>query len=304
MISPFRLLRRRRRRKLLQRGLISESTWLWSLAGLRIFDLLNNEERERLRQLSTLFVHEKIFEPAGGMILDDRVRTRIAALACLPILNLDFDCYDGWRTVVVYPGGFIRPRSEFDAIGVMHEWEDVLTGESWERGPVILSWADVQGSGHCEGYNVVIHEMAHKLDMLNGAADGFPNLHRGMARRVWTDAFTAAFEDFNDRVDQEEKTPIDPYAAEAPGEFFAVLSEYFFEAPDLVRMEYPEIYDLLAQFYRQDPAARFRSSLPADPFQTRDAQAPRESRQTGHNPLREALADAVSGDDHGRFEND
>jgi Mlc titration factor MtfA (ptsG expression regulator) len=304
MISPLRLFRQRRRRKLLQRGLIPEPTWLSSLAGLPIIGLLSSRERERLRELSTLFVHEKIFEPAGGMILDDRVRTRIAALACLPVLNLDFDCYEGWRTVVVYPGGFIRPRSEFDAIGVMHEWEEALTGESWEHGPVILSWADVQGSGLGEGYNVVIHEMAHKLDMLNGAADGFPNLHRGMNRRVWTDVFTAAFEDFTARVDREEDTSIDPYAAEGPGEFFAVLSEYFFEVPGLVRMEYPAVYDLLAQFYRQDPAARFRASLSLDDDQTLYARLPRESRQTGHEPHREALADAASGDDHGQFEND
>ncbi|HYE34564.1 M90 family metallopeptidase [Methylocaldum sp.] len=262
MLSPLRLLRRRRRRKLLQRGLIPESTWLSSLADLPIFKYLSTGERERLRQLSTFFVHEKIFEPAGGMRLDDRVRTRIAALACLPILNLDFDWYEGWRTVVVYPGGFIRPRSAFDDIGVMHEWEDLVTGESWERGPVILSWADVRGSGHCEGYNVVIHEMAHKLDMLNGTADGFPILHRGMDRQVWTDVFTAAFTDFNARVDQAEDTLIDPYAAEGPGEFFAVLSEYFFEVPGLVRKEYPAVYDLLAQFYGQDPAVRFPSSLP------------------------------------------
>jgi len=289
MISPFRLLRRRRRRKLLQRGPISEPVWRSSLANLPIFRSLTGDERERLRQLSTLFVHEKIFEPAGGMIVDDLVRTRIAALACLPILNLDFDGYEGWRTVVVYPGGFVRPRSAFDDIGVMHEWEEALTGESWERGPVILSWADVEGSGHGEGYNVVIHEMAHKLDMLNGAADGFPPLHRGMSRRVWTGAFTAAFDDFNARVDMDEDTPIDPYAAEGPGEFFAVLSEYFFETPRLVQEEYPAVYDLLAQFYRQDPSARVSPPLATGRFQTRQAHPA---------PLREALAEAASGDDH------
>lgn len=304
MISPLRLLRRQRRRKLLEHRMIPEPTWFSALAGLAIFGFLNRDERERLRRLATLFVHEKIFEPAGGMVLDDRVRTRIAALACLPILNLDFDCYRGWRTVVVYPGGFIRPRSEFDDIGIMHEWEDVLTGESWERGPVILSWTDVQGSGHCEGYNVVIHEMAHKLDMLNGAADGFPNLHRGMSRRAWTQVFTAAFEDFNARVDREEDTPIDPYAAEEPGEFFAVLSEYFFELPDLVRAEYPAVYGLLAQFYRQDPAARLGSSSATGPFHAGNGRSPQESPQARHRPLREALADNASGDDHGRFEND
>ena len=103
MISPLRLFRQQRRRKLLEHRLISESTWFSALGGLPIFRFLNADERERLRQLATLFVHEKIFEPAGGMVLDDRVRVRIAALACLPILNLDFDRYRGWQTVVVYP---------------------------------------------------------------------------------------------------------------------------------------------------------------------------------------------------------
>jgi Mlc titration factor MtfA (ptsG expression regulator) len=304
MMSPFGLIRRYRRRRLLQRGLIAESLWSPLLSDLPILRFLGEDERERLRRLSTLFVREKIFEPAGGMILDDAIRTRIAALACLPILNLDFDCYETWRTVVVYPGGFVRRRSEFDDIGIMHEWEEALTGESWERGPVILSWTDVQNSGLCEGYNVVIHEMAHKLDMLNGAADGFPELHPGMKRKRWTDVFTAAFEDFNARLNREEETALDPYAAEAPGEFFAVLSEYFFEIPDLVRMEYPGVYELLAQFYRQDPAARFRPFMPNDKNQARDTESLRDSGFPGDHALREALADAARGDDHGRFDDD
>lgn len=231
------------------------------MAGLSVFANLSSEETGRLRQLAGEFLRDKIFEPAGGMILDDAVRTRIAALACLPILGLDYGWYEGWRTVIVYPGEFVRPRSQFDEIGVMHEWEEVLTGESWERGPVILSWADVDASGRRDGYNVVIHEMAHKLDMLNGNPDGFPPLHRELHRRAWTEHFTAAYRDFNARLDRGEATAIDPYAAEEPGEFFAVLSEYFFELPALVKAEYPAVYDLLAGFYRQDPAARQQARL-------------------------------------------
>jgi Mlc titration factor MtfA (ptsG expression regulator) len=226
------------------------------MADLPVLEGLDATETERLRRLATLFLRDKIFEAAGGMVLNDAVRIRIAALACLPILALDYAWYDGWRTVVVYPGEFVRPRSAFDDIGIMHEWEDALTGESWERGPVILSWADVEASGQCDGYNVVIHEMAHKLDMLNGLPDGFPPLSKHLDRRTWTERFTAAFEDLNERLDRDETTAIDPYAAEEPGEFFAVLSEYFFERPELVRSEYPAVYDLLAAFYRQDPAAR------------------------------------------------
>jgi Mlc titration factor MtfA (ptsG expression regulator) len=258
----FPSLRQRRLRKLAARLPIPDPVWNGSVAGLALLAGLGEAELAQLREFATLFLRDKIFEPAGGMVLTEAHRVRIAVLASLPILGLDYDWYQGWRTVIVYPGQFVRPRSEFDAIGVMHEWEDVLTGESWEYGPVVLSWTDVDASGHREGYNVVIHEMAHKLDMRNGVPDGFPPLHRGMRRRDWTRVFTAAFEDFTDRVDAGEDTAIDPYAAEAPGEFFAVLSEYFFEQPGLLQAEYPAVYDFLAQFYRQDPAARLASGAP------------------------------------------
>jgi Mlc titration factor MtfA (ptsG expression regulator) len=256
MFSLFRMFRRRRLHSLAERAPIPEALWAEAVAGLTVLDGLDEGEMGRLRELASLFLHDKIFEAAGGLVLTEAIRVRIAALACLPILGLDYGWYEGWRTVIVYPGEFVRPRSQFDEIGVLHEWEAILTGESWERGPVILSWADVEASGRCDGYNVVLHEMAHKLDMANGVPDGFPPLHRGMDRRAWTKAFTAAFENLNARLDRGEHTEIDPYAAEEPGEFFAVLSEYFFEWPDLLKAEYPAVYDLLAAFYRQDPAAR------------------------------------------------
>jgi Mlc titration factor MtfA (ptsG expression regulator) len=261
MLSFFRRLRRPKPDQLPEQTLIAAPLWAEAVAALPILDGLDPGKAERLRRLATLFLRDKIFEAAGGLVLDDTIRVRIAALACLPILGLNYDWYDGWRTVVVYPGEFVRPRSAFDDIGIMHEWEEVLTGESWERGPVILSWADVKASGQRDGYNVVIHEMAHKLDMLNGLPDGFPPLPKDLDRRAWTERFTAAFDHLNERLDRDESTAIDPYAAEEPGEFFAVLSEYFFELPHLVRTEYPAVYGLLAAFYRQDPAGR----LPCHP---------------------------------------
>lgn len=244
---------------------IPEAAWQEATAGLSVFDGLGGDDIQRLRRLAALFLRDKIFEAAGGMALNDAVRTRIAALAVLPILEMDFGGYAGWRTVIVYPGEFVRPRSQFDDIGVMHEWEDTLSGESWEHGPVVLSWADVEASGQGDGYNVVIHEMAHKLDMRNGPPDGFPPLPKGLGRRAWSAAFSAAFEDMNARLDRGEETGIDPYAAEEPGEFFAVLSEYFFELPDLVKAEYPAVYDMLAAFYRQDPARRMGAWQPERP---------------------------------------
>ena len=133
----------------------------------------------------------------------------------------------------------------------MHEFDDQVAGEAWEGGPVLLSWFDRPEAA--DGMNVVIHEFAHKLDMLNGPPDGLPPLHEGMKRQAWIDAFEPAYADFCARVDDGEETWIDPYAAEHPAEFFAVTSEVFFEAPDLLRHEYPAVYEQLRQFYRQDP---------------------------------------------------
>jgi len=253
---PFRQLRRK---KILRDFPLAQAAWRKVLQDHAILAGLAEDEALRLRELSTLFLREKIFEPVQGLALSEAMRLSIAAQCCLPAMNLGPDWLDGWRTVVVYPGAFIRPRGQFDDYGVMHEWEEAITGEAWELGPLILSWADVEASGHGEGYNVAIHEIAHKLDLRNGEVDGFPPLHRNMDRQVWNTAFSAAFDDLNRRLDEGEDTAIDPYAAEEPGEFFAVLSEYFFEQPDVVEEEYPAVYRQLAAFYRQDPLARLRA---------------------------------------------
>ena len=142
-----------------------------------------------------------------------------------------------------------------DEYGVVHESHEPHAGEAWLQGPVILSWAEV-AQMRDDGVNVVIHEFAHKLDMLNGDANGYPPLHSDMDRNRWSGIFSAAYDDFCDRVDREQPTAIDPYAAESPGEFFAVVSEAFFELPETVRESYPEVYKQLVAFYRQDPYAR------------------------------------------------
>lgn len=244
-----------RRNQILRDSLLSGDLWQATVADHPILDRLGRDDLARLRELATLFLHEKLFEPVRGLVLDEAMRAGVAVQACLPILNLGLGWYDDWRTLVVYPSRFVRPRAQFDEVGVMHEWQELLGGEAWERGPVILSWADVEASGWGEGYNVVIHEMAHKLDMRNGEADGFPPLHRGMQTRAWTAAFSAAFEDLHRCVDAGGLPPIDPYGADSPAEFFAVTSEYFFEQPGLLAHAYPAVYRLLAEFYRQAPLA-------------------------------------------------
>lgn len=242
-----------RRRRVLARHRIDERLWRETLGALPFLRALSGDERRRLRALALLFLAEKQFTGARGLGITDAIRVSIAVQACLPVLELGLDAYAGWRGVVVYPGDFRVRVSETDETGVVHEFEDARAGESWPGGPVILSWDAAQ---RAPGMNVVIHEFAHKLDMANGAADGRPPLHSRMSERAWDAAFRVAYEGFCDAVERGRDTWLDPYAAESPGEFFAVASEMFFTEPAETRRRYPDVYDQLSRFYRQDPAAR------------------------------------------------
>lgn len=250
-----------RRNRILKRASIDDGLWRKVLRRFAFLRGLTGEELESLRRWVILFLHEKKIYAAGGLHLDETMRLSIGVQACILILNLDLDFFRGWVEVILYPDEFI-PKIEYtDDAGVVHTIREPASGESWERGPVVLSWADVVWTGDGDGYNVVIHEFAHKLDMLTGETDGCPPLHRGMSRKAWITAFSQAYEDFCGRVDGREDTLIDPYAVESPGEFFAVMSESFFELPRVVKEEYPDVYRRLGEFYRQDPAGRTRKGL-------------------------------------------
>lgn len=253
-------IRQWRRRRYLARTRVDDALWRAVCAPLRLLDGLTGEEQHRLRQLALLFLREKSIEPDSDLLLDERMRLTLAAQAALPILNLDIDWYEGWRSVIVYPARFIADREEIDRSGVVHRLRAPLSGEAWQRGPLVLAWSDIEMAGKLDGHNVIIHELAHKLDSLNGPADGFPPLHRDMPVEAWRDAFANAYASLGARIDQGEPTKIDPYAAHSPAEFFAVLSEAFFELPSLVHGEHPEVYRQLALFYRQDPLKRARAA--------------------------------------------
>ena len=242
-----------RRRRVLARHRIDERLWRETTDALPFLRPLPAGERRRLRELALLFLAEKQFSGARGLRVTDAMRVSIAAQACLPVLELGLDAYAGWSGIIVYPGDFRVRVAETDDAGVVHEFDDERAGESWPGGPVILSWDAAQ---HAPDMNVVIHEFAHKLDMANGEADGLPPLPPGMDRRAWRAAFRAAYEGFCDAVERGKDTWLDPYAAEHPGEFFAVLSEMFFIDAVETRRRYPDVYDQLKLFYRQDPAAR------------------------------------------------
>ena len=246
-------LREWRRKRTLKSARLDEALWTRVAAKLSFLRGLSQEDSARLKQLVVLFLAEKEMHGAHGLQLTDEVRLSIAAQACLPILNLGLDVYEGWVGVIVYPGEFRVHKEEVDEDGVVHSFADELAGEAWPGGPVILSWEDV---GMAErGYNVVIHEFAHKIHMDGGGDADHPAARSGMDPAKWRKTLEEAFDRFCAEVDSGEPTFIDPYAAEHPAEFFAVMSEAFFTESAVLARDWPELYVQLALFYRQDPAA-------------------------------------------------
>lgn len=247
--------KRWRRSRIVQRATLDEALWRATLARVPFMHGLSDAERARLREMVLLFLHCKSIHGAGGLEVDDGMRLLIAAQACLLILNLDIDFYRGWVEIIVYPAAFVPRFSYTDEAGVVHVAHDVHTGEAWLRGPIILSWADIEAPAHGDA-QIVLHEFAHKLDMLNGDANGYPPLHRGMSRKSWSEAWEEGYADFCRRLDLGESIAIDEYAAESPAEFFAVMSEAFFATPRAVNDGYPRIYEQLRLFYLQHPLQR------------------------------------------------
>ncbi len=231
---------------------IADEAWRTLLSRSRLFARLDAAGQQRLRELAARFLARKTFTAAAGHVLTDEQRVAIAALACLPVLNLGFDWLGGWREVIVYPGEFRVKREHHDEhTGVVTEGEDELIGEAWEHGPVILSWADVATDMKqpFDGFNVVAHEIAHKLDMLDGAMNGVPRLPREIARREWIETLQTAYDALVRAVDRGRETFVDPYAAESADEYFACVSELHFSDPaGLARFE-PAVAALLARFY-------------------------------------------------------
>ncbi len=234
---------------------VSEEQWRQAEAHLPFLDFLEPGQRKKLRACAREFLGKKEFYGAHDLPLTDEMLLVIALQACLPILNLGLNHYSGWVGIVVYPGGFVVPRHEIDEIGLVHEHRDEVLGEAWEDGPVLLAWEIRDEDQRPYKVNVVIHEFAHKLDMTNGGPNGLPPLPASMSVMTWTDIFCKAYEQLCDQVEAGEKTFIDPYATEHPAEFFAVVTEAFFQTPCLLQQVFPAVYAQLQQFYQLDPAA-------------------------------------------------
>jgi Mlc titration factor MtfA (ptsG expression regulator) len=237
---------------------IDDTLWRQAVSRLPLVRALDEPRVHYLRQLAAGFLHTKRFHALGDAALDDFWRLVIAMQASLPALPHGPKAFKGWTNVIVYPGEFNVRRNHYDApTGVVTDSHDTLIGEAWERGPMVLSLADValDIDAPWDGFNVVVHEMAHKLDMLAGPANGVPPLPSSMNRREWIQTMQRGFDTLSKQVGRGRKTAIDPYAAEAPEEYFAVTSELHFSQPALLREAAPDVARLLDAFYGPPPGA-------------------------------------------------
>ncbi|WP_349922097.1 zinc-dependent peptidase [Aeromonas veronii] len=230
--------------------------WQQALGAIPILQGFTPAEEQRLTALATQFLARKTLTQIG-VELTARQQAVLALQAVLPILHLGMDWYRGFHEVIIIPEPVTRRQEVQDEFGLVSEWEEENAGESWPQGPLVLAWSELQQDGDWDGFNLVIHELAHKLDMLGGDADGAPPLPSGMEQQPWTRALQSAFDEMNEQLSRDEVTQIDPYAASHPAEFFAVCSESFFTDPLRLRAVYPAVYEQFELFYCQQPAARF-----------------------------------------------
>jgi Mlc titration factor MtfA (ptsG expression regulator) len=238
------------RARFLEPPSIPDPLWRRALGHCPLARRLDPERQLRLRQLSALFLLRKHFHALAGAVLDDYWRLMIAMQACLPALQQGPTALSGWREVLIYPGE-LRVRRNHD-----HELTDTAktsTCDMWKHGPLVLSLADVQLDLEqpWDGCNVVVHEMAHKLDMLDGPPDGVPPL-TDISRRRWIVQFQLAYDRLV-HATADHDSPIDRHAAENPSEYFAVVSELHYSQPVLLREVEPVIADLLEAFYGRSP---------------------------------------------------
>ena len=248
--------RGRREQAAARRHAIPDDLWKRTLVRYPFLQRREPADAAELRRITSLFLARKEFHCVGGLRLTDAMAVAIAAQAALPVLRLGLDRYDGFVGIVIHPDAVVARRAQADDTGVVHEYDETLSGEAMEGGPVMLSWPDVRRAGQSagQGYNVVIHEFAHVLDMADGPANGAPRLPPGLPAAEWHRTMTAEFDAFVGRVDAEEATALDPYGASGEEEFFAVASESFFVDPVRLQAEHPALYALLCRFYGQDPA--------------------------------------------------
>lgn len=216
-------------------------------------------DREKLRDDLRVFIAERDWEGCRGLAVDDEVRVTVAAQACILTLGLSVELYSNVSSILVYPAGYVAPERAIRPGGIVQEFKSHRIGEAWSHGPVVISWADALASGRGEtgGHNVVFHEFAHQLDMRSGAPSGVPSLADEEQYRRWDTVMSAEFMRLRAQSESGEATLLDTYGATNGAEFFAVATECFFEQPAEMARQHPRLYDLLREYYRQDPARYF-----------------------------------------------
>jgi Mlc titration factor MtfA (ptsG expression regulator) len=235
---------------------IPEPLWNATLTRYPFLAQRPDEERAKLRAMSAAFLARKEFHGAGGLVITDEIALAIAAQAVLPVLHLGLGWYDDFVGIVVHPDEVLARRSTMDESGVVHDWDEVLAGEAMEGGPVMLNWQDVAQAGDTAdtGYNVVIHEFVHKIDLRDGTPDGCPPLASREARRHWLEVLEPQYRQFREQVIKAERfgeqAPwLDDYGATAIDEFFAVACEAYFVNRARFTKEFPELTVLFDGFY-------------------------------------------------------
>lgn len=246
---------RRRRRKQLLVSALTEHQRAVIAGQVPLSRRLPPDLRGAFEGKINAFLDQVDFVGCNGLEVTEEMRLSIAAQACLLVVNSD-TWYDHLTTVLIYPGAFKSRQARHNGY-VVTERETVRVGESWSRGPVILSWAHTQQGAldDHDGHNVVFHEFAHQLDDLSGHTDGVPDLRRDQSFAGWAHAFLPAYKAHVRAVEAGHKTVLDPYGAEGPEEFFAVAVEAFFERPEVLKQHEPAIYQQLEMFFRLDPSA-------------------------------------------------
>ena len=252
---------KRKRRELLRNSQFPEK-WLNILEkNVAYYHHLNPEDQSELRGHIQVFMDEKEFEGFDDLEITDEIKITIAAQACILLLHRETDYYPTLHTILVYPHPFYSYIKQRLAGGIVAEGEQGRLGESWYRGPVILSWDDVRRSAHDhnDGHNVVFHEFAHQLDNESGANDGAPLLPLRSMYIAWARVLSEEYKDLLDHIKKNHISDIDDYGATNPAEFFAVVTEYFFEKPIQLQNRHPELYKQFKDFYKLDTAAMMAS---------------------------------------------
>lgn len=247
-------LQRSRRNNLFLKPLPPD--WIQILEkNVSIYSLLPQNLREELHGRINIFLDEKEFIGCAELQISNEIRVTIAGNACILLLKRDKRCFPRFTTILIYPDTYVSREVKSDGLIVVHE-ESVRAGESWYRGPVVLSWADVmRGSlNNSDGHNVVLHEFAHKLDEENEIMNGLPVLRDSSHYAEWAEVLSKEFDSLLIRVDRGTNSVIDAYGAVSPSEFFAVATESFFEKPLLMKNKLPDLYQQFRRFYNLDPA--------------------------------------------------